>query len=250
MDTQQQKPFKVLLVGDRCVDVYQYGEVKRISPEAPVPIFKITKTERKPGMGANVAENLRALGCQVFEYYGEHSTKTRIIDTKSKQHLIRIDDDVVADAITFGMIKERNFDAIVVSDYCKGSITYDLVHNLRYHYPDTPIFVDSKKMFLDKFKGCFVKINESEFLSAKTNTSEVIVTLGDRGAQYKGVVYQAPHIEVTDVTGAGDTFLAALTFEYLRTNKIQKSIPFAIKASTITVQHFGCYAPTLEEICG
>ena len=125
-----------------------------------------------------------------------------------------------------------------------------LQQNLKYHYPDIPIFVDTKKMWLDKFKGCFLKINELEFDAAKTNTADVIVTLGDKGAKYKGVVYNAPHIEVTDVTGAGDTFLAALTFEYLRTKKIPSAIQFAIKASSITVQHFGCYAPTLEEICG
>ena len=57
-----------------------------------------------------------------------------------------------------------------------------------------------------------------------------------------------PEVEVADVTGAGDTFLAALTYQYLATNSIEDAIKFANKASSITVQHVGNYAPTLEEI--
>jgi D-beta-D-heptose 7-phosphate kinase/D-beta-D-heptose 1-phosphate adenosyltransferase len=53
---------------------------------------------------------------------------------------------------------------------------------------------------------------------------------------------------VSDVTGAGDTFLSALTYGYLQTKNIQQSIKFAIQASEITVRHFGVYAPTLKEI--
>jgi sugar/nucleoside kinase (ribokinase family) len=63
-------------------------------------------------------------------------------------------------------------------------------------------------------------------------------------------MFPAESVEVVDVTGAGDTFLAALTYQFLETQNIAAAIRFAIKASTITVQHFGVYAPTLEEICG
>ena len=58
MNTQQPKKYKILLIGDNCVDVYQYGTVDRISPEAPVPVFKFSHEERKPGMAGNVANNL------------------------------------------------------------------------------------------------------------------------------------------------------------------------------------------------
>ena len=68
---QQPTQFNILLVGDDCVDVYQYGTVDRISPEAPVPIFKYSHEERKPGMAGNVACNLEALGCRVNYLHGK-----------------------------------------------------------------------------------------------------------------------------------------------------------------------------------
>src|SRR5574341_2044518 len=56
---------RVLVVGDLMVDRYQWGQVERISPEAPVPIVRVVREERRPGGAANVANNLRALGCRV-----------------------------------------------------------------------------------------------------------------------------------------------------------------------------------------
>jgi sugar/nucleoside kinase (ribokinase family) len=78
--------------------------------------------------------------------------------------------------------------------------------------------------------------------------TELIVTLGGRGARYKDKIYSAPTIEVADVCGAGDTFLSALTYQYLLTNNIEKAIMFANIAASITVQHRGNYAPSYDEI--
>jgi sugar/nucleoside kinase (ribokinase family) len=58
----------------------------------------------------------------------------------------------------------------------------------------------------------------------------------------------SPRVEVVDVTGAGDTFLAALTYQYLDTGNIEQAIRFANIASAVTVQHLGVYAPTLKEM--
>ena len=60
--------------------------------------------------------------------------------------------------------------------------------------------------------------------------------------------YASHKVDVTDVCGAGDTFLAALVFQYLTTNNIDLAIPFANKAASITVQHMGVYAPNIKEI--
>jgi sugar/nucleoside kinase (ribokinase family) len=54
--------------------------------------------------------------------------------------------------------------------------------------------------------------------------------------------------DVTDVTGAGDTFLAAFAYEYLIQEYVQAAIKFAIRASGITVQHVGVYAPRLDQL--
>ena len=59
--------------------------------------------------------------------------------------------------------------------------------------------------------------------------------------------YPVIDVEAFDVCGAGDTFLSSLTFEFLRTGVINNAIKFAIKASSVTIKHFGVYAPTLEE---
>jgi sugar/nucleoside kinase (ribokinase family) len=76
----------------------------------------------------------------------------------------------------------------------------------------------------------------------------LIVTLGANGSRLGDTVYPSNAVEVSDVTGAGDTFLAALVYKYLETTDITQAIPFANRASAVTVQHYGVYAPTLEEI--
>ena len=68
--TQQQNQFRILLVGDNCTDVYQYGTIDRLSPEAPIPIFVPTHAEERDGMAGNVFKNLEALGCQVTYLFG------------------------------------------------------------------------------------------------------------------------------------------------------------------------------------
>ena len=62
MDIQQQKLYKILLIGDSCEDIYHFGTCQRISPEAPVPILKKAYEEIRPGMSANVAANLESFG--------------------------------------------------------------------------------------------------------------------------------------------------------------------------------------------
>jgi D-beta-D-heptose 7-phosphate kinase/D-beta-D-heptose 1-phosphate adenosyltransferase len=205
-------------------------------------------------MASNVRSNLEALGVEVVMISGDKSTKTRLIDIKSKQQIVRIDDDII---LTEGLPVAAltpdlfNVDAIIISDYNKGLVTYELVESLVKLYPG-PIFIDTKKHDLQRFNGCFVKVNELEFNSRTSTSDNLIVTLGDKGALHKTNEsdrhYITRKIEVTDVTGAGDTFLAALSYQYIMTHDIEDSIKFAIRASAITVQHMGVYAPKLSEI--
>lgn len=244
--TQQPKQFKILLIGDNCVDVYQYGNVDRLSPEAPVPVFVPTHKEERAGMVSNVLANLVSLGCNVDIVQGLSSKKTRLVDSRSRQHILRVDEDVISMPIS--EVDTKGYDAIVVSDYNKGLVTYELIEKLI--KTKIPVFVDTKKTDLSRLEGAWVKINELEFSKIKSDCSGLIVTKGSKGAE---IVYQnykslAPQVEVVDVTGAGDTFLSALTFKYLETHDIKAAVDFAIRASAITVQHFGCYAPKLSQI--
>ena len=246
--TQQQTSFKILLVGDNCIDVYQYGTIDRLSPEAPVPVFVPTYKEEREGMAGNVAKNLEALGCKVNYLFGKTSVKTRLIDERSRQQIVRIDNDVVSTAITFDTIIPDTYDAVVVSDYNKGSVSYELIEELI--ALSIPIFIDTKKTDLERMQGAWVKINELEYSKIKSECSGLIVTRGSRGASaiHHEIDVAAPGVEVVDVTGAGDTFLAALTYQYLDTGNIEQAIRFANQASAVTVQHLGVYAPTLKEM--
>lgn len=249
MDIQQPKKFKILLVGDNCTDVYQYGTVERISPEAPVPIFKFSYQETKQGMAGNVLNNLLKLNCTVdFITTGDTSIKTRIIDIRTKQQLLRIDNDVESNIISISKFTDLNYDAIVISDYNKGAVSYELIQYLRKHF-DGPMFLDTKKPDIAQFYGIYVKINELEFKNKHSINDSLIVTLGSKGAMYNAdKFYPTPIVEVSDVCGAGDTFLSALTYKFLEINDIHQAIMFANKAASITVQKIGNYAPSIEEI--
>lgn len=245
---QQPKQFSILLVGDNCRDVYQFGIVDRISPEAPVPVFQFRHETQLPGMAGNVARNLEALGCRVDYLHGETSTKTRLIDLRSKQQIVRIDNDLTSTPITFDTEIPAIYDAVVISDYNKGTVSYELIEELI--ALSIPIFIDTKKTDLCRFQGAWVKINELEHSRITSECTGLIVTRGADGARvlHHEIDLPAPEVEVADVTGAGDTFLAALTYRYLQTQDIAEAVAFAIRASSITVQHLGCYAPTVEEI--
>jgi len=251
VNTQQQTSFKVLLIGDKCFDDYRIGTVDRLSPEAPVPVLKITETFSLPGMSANVCKNFEALGIYPdFVCNLETITKTRYIDERSGQHLLRVDNEhKVSDWNGDTPRPVYEYDAIVVSDYNKGFLSYMSILSL-IKGSECPIFIDTKKTDLNMFNmpDTYVKINEMEFNNSNSKHDNLIVTLGSKGAMYNGEVYPTKKVEVMDVCGCGDTFLAALVTQYLFTKDIEKSILFANVASGITVQHRGNYAPTYNEI--
>jgi bifunctional ADP-heptose synthase (sugar kinase/adenylyltransferase) len=245
-NTQLPTPFRILLIGDDCLDVYQFGTVDRISPEAPVPVFKYSSKEERAGMARNVKLNLEALGCEVTYLCGETSVKTRLIDSKSKQHIVRIDNDVKSNPIEFASAIPAIYDAVVISDYNKGTVSYELIEELV--ALSIPVFIDTKKTDLERFQGAWVKINELEYSRLTSECAGLIVTLGSKGARLWDEVHPSKQVEVSDVCGCGDTFLAALTTQYLYTNDIKKAIMFANVAAGLTVQHLGNYAPSYDEI--
>jgi D-beta-D-heptose 7-phosphate kinase/D-beta-D-heptose 1-phosphate adenosyltransferase len=255
-NTQQPNSLNVLLIGDSCQDEYVYGTVDRLSPESPVPVLRWTYRETKPGMAANVKVNLEALGCEVdFITNAEPIVKTRYIDQRSGYHLLRVDqEDSIIPWSGHMPFAVEEYDCIVISDYGKGFLDYDHISTLRENFTG-PIFLDTKKTDLACFHGIFVKINELEYSRRVSINDGMIITLGSQGAMWKTgrdpkheTRYPAPKVEVFDVCGAGDTFLAALAYKYVQDQNIESAIKFAIRASARTVMHNGNYAPTLEEI--
>ena len=244
------KKFNILLIGDACEDTYTYGYVNRISPEAPVPVFEPHYTIHHDGMAGNVRKNLEALGCDVNFLHGAVSKKNRLIDQRTKQQLLRLDKDAISEPVTFETAIPPIYDAIVISDYNKGTVSYELIEELAKEV-DVPIFVDTKKTDLARLSGCYVKINALEKSRATSlpKIDHLIVTHGAHGAVWDDWVFPAETAgDVTDVCGAGDTFLAALAYQFLVTNSMSDAVKFANRAAAVTVQHVGVYAPRLEQI--
>ena len=251
MDTQQHKSWNVLLVGDSCLDIYHYGVCKRMSPEAPVPVFKEFRQETKFGMSANVRLNLESFGIHVVHQHNkEIIEKHRFIENNYNQQLFRCDRGEAVQSSPMVPRVFNDFDAVVVSDYDKGFVTPASFNLLREQLdPRTPIFVDSKKKDLRIFGDCILKINDTEALTAITDsTQEVVVTLGARGALWKGQTYKTDKVDVFDVCGAGDVFLASLVYGYLSHKDLSHAITIANKCASLSVTKMGTYVLTKEDI--
>ncbi len=246
---QQPTSFNVLLIGDSCVDEYFIGSCERLSPEAPVPVLKIKNHYTTNGMASNVLANFRALGWDPDFVTNEGIIKkTRYIDSKSGQHLLRVDDEPnipLWDGKT--NLPLSKYDVIVISDYNKGFLSYVDIERILAQ-ASGPVFIDTKKNNLSRFKGSIIKINETEYKNRISDYKNLIVTLGSEGAMYHNKVYPARQVDVVDVCGAGDTFFASLVFAYMHTKRLDKAIEFANKAGSISVQHRGNYTPSLYEI--
>lgn len=242
----QQKQLKVLLIGDSCTDEYVYGSCERLNPEAPVPILKFNRKETKKGMAWNVRENIESFGIEVYMITNQETiTKTRYIDEKYNQQILRVDDEPDLKPMNYDL-PDEHFDALVISDYDKGFLSNEKVFEL-VEWFDGPVFIDSKKTKLPK-ESCFVKINDLEFSKLDNPADNLIITRGSKGAEYQGKLYPGEKVDIFDAVGAGDTFLSALVYFYLKYGKIEEAIPYANKAAAIAVSNFGTYILTKEDV--
>lgn len=251
MMSQQHKQSKILLIGDSCYDYYHFGEVKRISPEAPIPILDFSHVVTKRGMASNVYDNLKALGADVHIITSFSENKRRYIDRKSGQQLLRVDEKINTEIYEDVLAPlYSSYDALVISDYDKGFLSYKKIEEMINAFDSGPIFIDTKKCDLQRFSRAYVKINELEYNRATSHSPNysTIITRGGKDVLWKGRSYFPPKVDAHDVCGAGDTFLSALVFEFLRKKDMEHAIAFAMKAASITVQKIGVYAPTLKEI--
>ena len=144
--------------------------------------------------------------------------------------------------------KLKEYDAVVISDYNKGLLTEDAIMRIGMSHP--LVFLDTKKQIGGWCKTVHtIKINSLEYESSKHAIEsdpqireKIVCTSGNKGCIYRGKVYEVPSVEIKDLSGAGDTFLAGLVVSYLETNSIEQSIEFANNCATIAVQTRGVFS--------
>lgn len=194
---------KVLVVGDVMLDRYWFGDVNRISPEAPVPIAKINKTDHRAGGAANVARNIAALGGQaaLLSVSGDdeaadiladllaqdgianhilrsqHAPTTVKLRVLSKnQQLIRLDFEEEPDSgslndvlQTFGRLISQ-FDVVILSDYGKGVLDNVAVMIATARALGKPVLIDPKGSDYDKYANAtLLTPNRAELREAVGN---------------------------------------------------------------------------------
>jgi bifunctional ADP-heptose synthase (sugar kinase/adenylyltransferase) len=248
--------YKILVVGETCLDVFTYGDVERLSPEAPVPVFKPKNDVSNQGMAGNVVKNLEKISNSskiTFWTQNEQITKQRMVDKKTNHMLIRVDTGENSELSKLVLNQElkktiSEFDVVIISDYNKGFISEETFVEIG--TLSKLLFVDSKRMLTQKMIDVsnYIKLNQQEYYNNKEivnrNLEKFVITLGAEGAQYLGTKYPSPKPQETiDVSGAGDTFIASLTIKYLETNKITEAIEFANKMSSIVVSKRGVVTP-------
>ncbi len=199
---------RVLVVGDLMLDRYLWGAVERISPEAPVPVVRLDHKTHVAGGAANVAANLRALGCAVslagavgadedgrqllellqssgIETIGivampDRPTicKTRILG--GRQQMLRVDVEKAGEVslelqnLLLAGIEAQisSCSAIILSDYGKGLLSDSVCQAIirRGHQLSIPTFVDPKGLRYEKYTGCDVISPNRMELAAATST--------------------------------------------------------------------------------
>jgi D-beta-D-heptose 7-phosphate kinase/D-beta-D-heptose 1-phosphate adenosyltransferase len=264
----------ILVVGDSCKDVFIYGGVERISPEAPIPVFVPTHEEENDGMAKNVANNVESLDMVIHTVTNKNSIiKIRYVDNRSGQMVLRVDEHDYCERIDKNLLEglvtnkfkqppfgfdrqqEDHYDAIIISDYCKGFLEEEDIQYICDNNKN--VFVDTKKRLGRWIENAdYIKINEleyqknHEFLSEKGFEKKLIVTLGNKGCRWNGKEFSVDKVQVRDVSGAGDTFIAGLVRGYLDTQDIESAIKFAQECTKIVVQKHGVATIKLGELNG
>jgi len=192
------KNAKVLVVGDVMLDRYWFGDVNRISPEAPVPVLKVTRVDERPGGAANVARNIASLGaqCTLLSVIGADeagdclqrllaeqggveallhrdnsiSTIIKLRAIARHQQLLRIDfetppsHEVLQEKLADFKAKLPQADVVILSDYGKGGLAHIAVMIKLALAAGKPVLVDPKGDDYMRYSGAtLLTPNRSEF---------------------------------------------------------------------------------------
>lgn len=259
---------KILVVGDIMTDRYIIGTADRISGEAPVPIVKVERVEERPGGAANVHANLLALGVStmLFDKIGgsPEIIKTRII--AHNHQICRFDNEQEPQAYSLDKHTDRleevacGFHAVIISDYAKGTITQPVIDCLREARvkhgtflamdpkPRNRIDVSGMDLLTPNESEIHQMIEQGRYPDAKY----MLVTRGAKGMALHtpGGSFDVPAEtnNLVDVTGAGDTVVAAMTAALVGGKTPHEAAYFASRCAAIVVSKFGTATCTREEL--
>jgi len=309
----------LLVVGDIMCDHYVWGDVERISPEAPVQVLRWEREAHRAGGAANAAMNLAAVGCKVhliglighdepgswllrtlrkagIETRGVVISKTRATTLKTRiigrgQHMLRIDREVPGKvepvderrvAAAIGRMNGRP-SGIVCSDYNKGVLSSAALKAALGLRGRPFVVVDPKGRDFGRYRGADILTpNEKELMEASSDDDPrireedvvtqraeslmrrhefgaLLVTRGANGMdlfEKKGRVIRRTHVpavqgrEVFDVTGAGDTVAAVLTFGVAAGLPLADAARIANVAAGIVVGRIGTAVADAETLTG
>lgn len=303
---------KIAVIGDVMLDRYWWGNVTRISPEAPVPVVKLGRTSVAAGGAANVAANIAGLGasailvgitgkdteaeilrglvtenplvdCRLVQLsYRDTTVKTRIV--AHNQHVVRLDQETthaIDKTATETVITEisaavNQSDAVIISDYAKGLLTEEVLAAIfRLAKTDEKIvIVDPKSSDFTKYtEAAVITPNLKEALAAMNLSGDstaivdklkaeirgalglrnVLITEGEHGMTLLDGENEPFHLEalahdVFDVTGAGDTVIAAFSVAAASGMSFRDAATLANIAAGIAVGHIGTTVVTRREI--
>ena len=300
-----------LIVGDIMMDRYIYGDILRISPEAPVPVVNVKSSRENLGGAANVALNLRGFGgatylcgvvgedsmgdmvCNILEskgiVYCGLTLKKRITTSKNRiigkgQQILRFDEEICnpINMLETKMILNQinqfmdGIKLIVLSDYAKGVCTPALCSELisKANLYNIKVIVDPKGTEWKKYRGAYIVTpNWKEFtevvgatdpeddaeierkakhLIEKYRFRNILITRSERGmvlvskSMYQS--FEAEAREVSDVSGAGDTVIAALTAFLAADASLEESVYWANRAAGLAVERAGTSVIGIKEL--
>ncbi|HEV8368117.1 MAG TPA: D-glycero-beta-D-manno-heptose-7-phosphate kinase [Pyrinomonadaceae bacterium] len=302
---------RIVVLGDLMLDEFVWGDVTRISPEAPVPVVDVRRESIHLGGAANVLANLVALGTRgsvigvvgsdaagerlrsslialgdgqdtlIVDDSRPSTTKTRIVahnqlvvraDRESRVPVTgRIEDEIIS------RLKEEltHASALVVSDYDKGVVTPRILNEvLPFAYERLPVLVDPKLRNFNSYRpATLITPNHHEALRMSNTEDDsdeglhhaarmiqerlgadaVLITRGDKGMMLLQKSDQPAYVktaarEVYDVTGAGDTVVAALAAALSAGATLIEAAQFANQAAGIVVGKVGTATAHAEEL--
>ncbi len=307
---------KVLILGDIGLDEYLMGEVRRISPEAPVPILEVTHEEKRLGMAANVAQNVLSLGGEplllgvIGEDRAGENLKSLMLESGLKDehliveagrpttlksrmmskhhHLLRVDHELkryLSEATEQKLINRvqeltQMADILIIEDYAKGVLSerclksvinsardmgkktlldpnratpasyYQGVDLLKPNFDEALVLSGLSFDDLRDDPDKVIKVGQA--LKDRIQVKEVIITEGQKGmtifAQEKITRVPTYARQVFDVTGAGDTVIAALALGQSAGFTIEKSCILANFAAGVVVGKIGCVPCSIAEL--